>query len=356
MGQGQGSVIVNQKAALNTPSGPPFALNSADNGLSVDPISRHVVLGQSVGAVGNPAVLLNSREVPMNFFDFAFGDLVNGRYMFLDLANFVYTFGDVDDLISGTKLRIDDINMFTQLGDVNDLNAGNKLTIDNITPEWSIGQRSFINELLIHRPNSGLGLSYFDENGNNPFLIPSTVFGGNTFLQAPDFSTGIVLNDSGSGSVVNIGDTGSLGNGTIIALSDPNQTMNVVDKFGDRGLAVDMGLGFYGLGDDAYQNNGSEIFIDDNNNEIDLTMKIGGTIGSKGLVLQGDPINIFTLGDGTPSNNGSIVSVNDPTNKIIFKNTANNVGIMINGVAGFNGTVAPPLTITVNNGIVTNVA
>jgi hypothetical protein len=66
MSIGQGSVIVNQHNA----GGFPFSTGSARNGLSVDATGR-IVLGQDVGAVGNPAQLLNNREVPLNGFIFS---------------------------------------------------------------------------------------------------------------------------------------------------------------------------------------------------------------------------------------------------------------------------------------------
>lgn len=51
---------------------PPFPGNSANNGLSVDSVSSLIVLGQSVGAVGNPAILLSNREIPAANFILSF--------------------------------------------------------------------------------------------------------------------------------------------------------------------------------------------------------------------------------------------------------------------------------------------
>lgn len=58
-------------------AGPPFIPTSADNGLSIDTVSGRVVLGQNVGQVGNPARLLNNRQVPLNGFQLNFTDPVN---------------------------------------------------------------------------------------------------------------------------------------------------------------------------------------------------------------------------------------------------------------------------------------
>jgi len=46
------------------PPGPPFAANSADNGLSVDPVTGHIVLGNHVGGI--TATLLSDRQIPLN--------------------------------------------------------------------------------------------------------------------------------------------------------------------------------------------------------------------------------------------------------------------------------------------------
>lgn len=49
-----------------TPAMPPFPANSADNGLSVDPVTGRIVLGNDVGGPGSPAQLLNDREIVTN--------------------------------------------------------------------------------------------------------------------------------------------------------------------------------------------------------------------------------------------------------------------------------------------------
>lgn len=58
-------------------AGPPFIPTSADNGLSIDTISGRVVLGQNVGQAGNPARLLNNREIPLNTFQLNLQETVN---------------------------------------------------------------------------------------------------------------------------------------------------------------------------------------------------------------------------------------------------------------------------------------
>ena len=56
-------VISLQTSQKREQSGPPFASGSANNGLSVDTVGGHIVLGNDVGAVGAPAQLLSNREI-----------------------------------------------------------------------------------------------------------------------------------------------------------------------------------------------------------------------------------------------------------------------------------------------------
>lgn len=61
-GRAQGSITLNPAFIQ-----PGFPGNAADNGLSVDPLTTHIVLGDPLGATG-PANLLNSREIFLDAF------------------------------------------------------------------------------------------------------------------------------------------------------------------------------------------------------------------------------------------------------------------------------------------------
>lgn len=64
-GLGVGALSTNQKI---DPAGPPFALTSADNGLSVDPVSQRIVLGNDVLGAAGAGQLLSNREIFLNGF------------------------------------------------------------------------------------------------------------------------------------------------------------------------------------------------------------------------------------------------------------------------------------------------
>ena len=159
MSIGQGSVIVNQKAPTIPPSGFPFTAGSAVNGLSVDALGR-IVLGQDVGAVGDPAVLLNAREIPMNGNTFRFSDAGN-RQLFIDPVTNLYTLGNFD------------------LG---------------------------VNSLMI---GPGLGLFFQDQVGTPRLVIPDNAT-GITQMASDDFVSVLQLTNAPNGGIASIGSLTSL--------------------------------------------------------------------------------------------------------------------------------------------------
>jgi len=285
---GQGNSFIQPNSATPPTVFPPFPLNAADNGLSVDPVTLEIVLGQSVGAAGDPARLLNNREIPMNGFEFnmlqginqllsingsgvglllaGIGDIGSG---FGNNGSLVITNNQSSNLFSsGTNymgVTLDTTLRFASLGDVGAWGNSYTANIDDSVPEWSIGQRGTITNLLLNRPSAAIGLSFFDSNGTNPFLLPDPAIGGIAFITAPDFSNQLSLADAGNGTLSTLGDVGTLSTGMIVTVDVPNSLFSIADS-------------------------------------------------------------------------------------------ANNAIVRINGVNGFTGTVAPPLTITVDGGIVTNVA
>lgn len=66
MSRGIGTLNTNHKQEPVPNPGPPFELNSAGNGLSVDPVTRRIVLGNDPGALGDPAQLTSNREIQRN--------------------------------------------------------------------------------------------------------------------------------------------------------------------------------------------------------------------------------------------------------------------------------------------------
>lgn len=79
MGIGLVSIVTNQKKEQ---AGPPFTSDSANNGLSVDGVSGKIVLGNNVGDPGQPAILLNDREIVtedlLNLFGVILNSIITG--------------------------------------------------------------------------------------------------------------------------------------------------------------------------------------------------------------------------------------------------------------------------------------
>lgn len=62
----QGFGIFNTTANAPYSAGPPFPGSAAENGLSVDPVTGRIVLGEDAFSGSGLATLLSSREIPMN--------------------------------------------------------------------------------------------------------------------------------------------------------------------------------------------------------------------------------------------------------------------------------------------------
>lgn len=151
MGQGQGSVTVNQ---LQPQSGAPFTNGSAINGLSVTPAGR-IVLGQDIGAVGDPAILLSNREIPMGNFTFS---MINAGVpqLTIDPVTPIYALGDITNAVSNLKI---DPNGGIQFS------YRDKFGIDIL----SIGDQAALPRSILISPNYLLDL-HLDESSGQAIL------------------------------------------------------------------------------------------------------------------------------------------------------------------------------------------
>jgi hypothetical protein len=102
---GQGSFNVSQNPNPGT-AGPPFSALSADNGLSVDAVSGRIVIGQSVGAAGDPGQLLSNREVPLKGFSFTLGEAGSSHFIVNPAG--AYLLGDLSGLGNGSNVGVVD--------------------------------------------------------------------------------------------------------------------------------------------------------------------------------------------------------------------------------------------------------
>ncbi len=86
-----------------TNAAPPVPVTGANNGLSL--AATIAQLGQTVGAFGDPSILLSNREIPMGGFSFA---MRNGaaRNFLIDPTNNVYRLGNFD-AAAGLQMSLD---------------------------------------------------------------------------------------------------------------------------------------------------------------------------------------------------------------------------------------------------------
>jgi len=404
---GQGNISFQQLRA--GASGPPFPANAADNGLSVDPITGHIVLGNDVAFGPGLAAFLSNREIEQQDFSFSFKNTSGGlqtHTLQLDPANGLYSIGDFDFLYNGTLIAIDDlletINLSTQGG------TNSHLFLDHLNQLYELGDivgnenntkisvQDLISTVLIDA-NLSQGLKLDMANNKftlgNPFSADGThldIEQALSFTQFRDF-TGIMLSldraggtyafgdadQAVNGNLLNIddasnlirlrntnvigldldfasmifqfGDTSGIGNGTSLTIDDGQSLATIQDSIGSF-LTLDRANQRYSIGDVIGADNGLILSLNDGTSNAN--------IGSNaGQMLDLDQVsNLYRIGDLDAALNGGLISVDDGNGNVIIDNTLSNMGIVINGVPGFTGTVAAPATITVNNGIVTNVA
>lgn len=208
-------------------SGAPFPAGSADNGLSVDPITGRIVLGND--DPGILATLLNDREIPLDAFGVTFSSIPNDvfnliRFDGMRVHNAAFT---EQVVISKASINIrDDVGtqgpqlQFNSGGNIIDIFKvlGTKvLEIDDATGPPALGllQLDFANAI------SQIGDFRTVQNGNR-FRIDDGI---------GQFSMGI----NGVGSFLlldnqvnlyEIGDVSGLVNGTKLAINDATQSFN----------------------------------------------------------------------------------------------------------------------------------
>lgn len=270
---GQGSLSFSPKQAAGGSVVPPFPINSADNGLSVDAITGRIVLGNNVG--GGLADLLSDREIEMAGFLL---QLISGgnRQLYIEPTTGEYFIGDVDSSVNGSFLTVNDafnffsftsrgneyLRIYAQLfgqsyimGDVGGADNGSQINIDDQT------------ETIILATNTGAGLRV---NNNSQ----SYQFGATSF-----------------------------GNGTQLSIDDSTQLAQIL--FGlDALLSIDQPNDTFVFGD---LNTSATYFFND---------AFGFEISSGGVPSVGMNVMDFTFGDYNATQNKTYLDVDD-TNQII---------------------------------------
>lgn len=296
-----------------------------------------VGLNGTIVELGFP--LIRATDIEQAGFPFTFSNAAN-RVLSLDVAANQYQFGDIDTAATGMHMTID---AGTNILTVRDL-VRNFLTINATlgTGLYEIGDNDSIvngNQLSINDVTQLITLG----NAAGALL---TLEGNNGFSRIEMFGNRFLDLDTTT-SIYTIGDT----NAQSLFTQNTGLGFASIDFNGSTFLLLDFSNGVYQLGDIGGSGNGALILVDD------TSQNILARVGGANVLALDTNTGTYDMGDSTGTIlNGAFIRIDDNAGNLIIDNTASNMGILINGVAGFTGTVTPVTTITVNNGIVTNVA
>lgn len=263
MNHGQGAISpqsLPNPTAIPIP-GPPFALTSADNGLSVDPITGRIVLGNDAALF--TAALLSNRDLPLGAFKF---DWLNGtnRQFSINPTLRLYQIGDIDAAGSGGSLVIDDINGFLDLG-------------SNVAP-GGVLELDFTGEALQFFGSTG---TYLSLSGTTDFYSIGDVFATN------------------NGTVININDDLAF---KLITLKADNGVVAIDGATASKYMWLDIPSGLYSIGDIDAAANGTTLKVDD----VTGTLIIANSVNNAGININGvagftgtvTPVNSITVNHG----------------------------------------------------------
>jgi len=329
----RGSGVIIRTNAAPPPGG--GGVTAANNGLSLS--------GSTVQLGGSP--LLGNILIPLATFDFQLQDAASGVSLLLQPSFQAASLSA--GAPAGSQILLDGLNGFAQVEtnsgssflrldeNVNnrfhvELLGNNVFDLDRINGTYRIGDLS----------NTANWSELAIDDLNNVMQFSTNLgIGGQTFLRLDAFSGRYLF-----------GDTGSSMNGTMFDIDDFNQTAVIQDSGSVRNyLLIDILNGMYKIGDIDSGLNGLRMEIDDANLKVEfktLTLDLLWLDATSRKVLMGDISAGF---------NGTTLEVDDINSNIALYNVTNTATLTINGVAGFTGTVTPVTSITVNNGIVTNV-
>jgi len=339
MSVGQGSV---KFTGLTLPSVPPFPAGAADTGLSVDPVTGNIVLGNPLAepypgsafiGAGRTINMEQNAAIELHGFD-GLGASAGSLFMQGNALQLVNPLGSVNP------------GLFMGIQDANNIAFQLAIASDVINGITTLGGGNTIATSLIFDDSGHLRIT-----NNYPPTVPvdnGAVLQVDGDITAAD-SLGLMLSTDRATGLYQLGDIDNGANGLRLTIDDASQVGRIGNNIADQ-LLIDIANNFYSFSDINAALNGTQLTIDDANNAFRARDFFGD-----GLFIDFSALR-YRLGDIDTAGNGNVIIVDDATNVFDINNTAGNIGININGVAGFTGTVTPVVSITVNNGIVTAVA
>lgn len=349
------------------PNGPPLPAGTAENGLSVDPVTGRIVLGNDLGGMG--AELLSDREIEMDNFLFR---LVNGgaaaAQFLVEPGNGLYALGDLGPANNGSQIVIDDIaqnvilatniggipgqpflagngnSRIFQFGDTNSAANGLQLQLNDIANTVRLENLA---ELMLFFGPSVYSMGNVSDTLNGSKISIDDLNESFVFASLAKLRTMVLEGFSDS---QRIGDIDGVSSGLILNLESVNARARIQTTLGAMlDFIENVGGNLYEIGDVDGTAGLTKISLDDAN-------KIAAINGGGQMLYLDNSLLQYQLGDIGTVGAGTKLFIDDTTGEFRFDNTASDVSFVINGVPGFTGTVAVPTTITVDGGIVTNVA
>ncbi len=255
---------ISQRQLGQIPPGPPFAINSADNGLSVDPVTRRIVLGNNTGGI--TATLLSDREIPLNGKTL----LMSGANMQLHIADG----GAFPDFFVSDGAGNNIFQMVPSLG-LAFINATDTVSLANLSLNGLGGNPSA--QLGASGVGGGSSIQIFknsvDANCNPFFNVQNAVTAG----QALKVNTATLE--------AFIGDVGGIANNTLLTVDDVNQIIIITAT---NGVSV----------------NGVGLNVNGNLDVFDN--------GSGGFAMRVNATTLSTqIGDVSSGGNGTLLAVDD---------------------------------------------
>jgi len=265
-----------QRQNKNAPPAAAATVTAANNGLSLSVTTAQ--LGQAIGAVGDPAILINNREIPMNAFSFTMRDGANPVFI-------------VDPDAAFPRYAMGDLNL------VNDLSY---LDIDRNNIRIACGGTGSVAIGDIDGFGTGLGMSivtagvqpgfFMSDSGSLYFAIS---FLNDTYVFGDDSDNvngGKLLIHNDATRSINL--FFGIGNQTGLSITDAAGNISASSNLG-MGYIIDGSLGTAQLGDVGLVNNSTNLLVDDGNQSV--TISSGGNI-----LLRLDKLNeLYQFGDPT---------------------------------------------------------
>lgn len=309
---------------ITLPSGLPFPAGSAMNGLSVDPVTGAIVLGQDAAAAIGPAQLLSGRVIPVDAFTVSYIDpALNVLFHDAKLLEIQHS--------AGTEFHINGQGFMTIVGNDSlfpktpfislqddSLLASTVWFMRNLAGVYSIEENNTANRMLaLDFANLQATIGDVDNmaGGTKLFLDNNNLFAN------IETAAGSMMQLSQLSGVYTMGDVADITNGTKLLIQDVAEVTTIRDILG-RMLELDRAAGLYEFGDIDAAGNGANITINDA-----IPMITAGDVGGNVLQMVPSVFNVV-MGDVGGIINGTTLNVDDAVMQIQANATA---GFYVNG-------------------------